>query len=379
MRITSKIVKCTFKHLMCLVLLLIASRAPRCGQLGRILTKAAQSFFQLEVGDSPGATPFGEESPAESETFGGAETPKTETQTTKDDTLDEQEVVETKSHAEGLAEPEKEAEIDLEQGQEREKEGTVHLEQETEVKLEQETEVKPEEEKEVKLEQETEVEVEEKAEVEVEEEAEPEEDQAASEVVSEEKHLDREEERDDIVPFGVEDAVSALNTIQSIWRYASEPGVDFTRNDIFSSDIVLPSDLAWKPGIEFTKGFVSKTPLLTDGHWTYASQDLFTRDQFLFNLRLFNNKPYMIHGVRFGPTPANACAPKTIAIGVINEQKHVYFSFNRTITNGSPHPQVFELPGHLPGNQLSIRVLSNHGDPSKVCLYPVEIYGQLDL
>ena len=350
-------------------------------------------MFQLEVGDGPDEAPFGDESLTEIETLDSVETPQTEDQTAIDDTVDEPEVLETKPKAEESLEPEKEPEIEVEQEPEHETDGTTEIEQETEVNVEQETDVKVEEEIAVRVEQETELKDEEEAEakaeketeaeqegeVRVEKEQEPEEAGAAAERVSEYEHPVQEEERDNIVPFGVEDAISALNTIQSIWRYASEPGVDFTRNDIFSSDIVLPSELVSKPGIECTKGFVSKTPLLTDGHWTYASQDLFTRDQFLFNLRLFNNKPYLIHGVRFSPTPAKACSPKTIAIGVINEQKHVYFSFNKTLTNGNPHPQVFELPGHLPGNQLSIRVLSNHGDPSEVCMYPVEIYGQLDL
>ena len=131
----------------------------------RILTQAAQSLFQLEVGDGPDEAPFGGESLTEIETLDSVETPQTEDQTAIDDTVDEPEVLETKPKAEESLEPEKEPEIEVEQEPEHETDGTTEIEQETEVNVEQETDVKVEEEIAVRVEQETELKDEEEAEV----------------------------------------------------------------------------------------------------------------------------------------------------------------------------------------------------------------------
>ena len=331
---------------MYVLLLLIAGRDPKCGSLGWAVTKAAQSLFSATfLAEEEGPKDI---TPADPQDKHQIPTPEPTHDQIEHEFVEIEAEVEPSPHI-----PETVDEIPVVE------EPSDHTEPET-PNADSSTELTGPE---VLIEEHTEI---------INEEV-PEPTPEAPTDIPQESVIE------EIKPYQAQDAVSAFNTIQSIWRYLSEPGIDFTSHDIFDADIVLPSELVYQPGIECTKGFVSRAPLLRDGHWSYSSAELFSHDQFLFQFKLFNNKPYLIHGVRFGPIPDQECAPKKVIIGVINEQKRLYFSFNKTLAKGNAHEDVLELPGHIPGNQVSIRVLSNHGDDGEICLYPVEIYGRLDL
>ena len=98
-----------------------------------------------------------------------------------------------------------------------------------------------------------------------------------------------------------------------------------------------------------------------------------------FLIKLSNQRNAFFKRISFPYVPKESSAIKDFVIQFVYNGMRYSISFNESIKNDFYQPQSFEIDEHIEFDYMFIHASTNHGNSTMTCLYPFEVYGNLDL